>query len=177
LRVGPGTREDAQAGPTPDRRGGDPQSVEYGSIRTRGRRQLHRGASTSGLSIITVPARIGLCVRDLDDWQPVADCIPDLSIRNGKAETWRNRSFPPRIKPAEKRRFRPLAVERSYRRSRPKAGARLPYSITSSARINIDCGTVRPSALAVFRLITSSNLVGCWTGRSAGFAPLRIVPA
>src|SRR5437764_8509860 len=61
--------------------------------------------------------------------------------------------------------------------SRPKAGARLPYSITSSARIRNDCGTVRPSAVAVLRLITSSNLVGCWTGRSAGFAPLRIFPA
>ena len=31
-----------------------------------------------------------------------------------------------------------------------------------------------PSALAVFRLITSSNLVGCVTARSAGFSPLRI---
>jgi hypothetical protein len=33
---------------------------------------------------------------------------------------------------------------------------------------------VRPSALAVLRLITSSNLVGCCTGRSAASAPLRI---
>ena len=31
-----------------------------------------------------------------------------------------------------------------------------------------------PSAFAVLRLITSSNLVGCCTGRSAGFSPLRI---
>ena len=38
-------------------------------------------------------------------------------------------------------------------------------------------GTARPSALAVLRLMTSSNLVGCWTGRSAGLAPLRIFPA
>ena len=30
-----------------------------------------------------------------------------------------------------------------------------------------------PSALAVFILITSSNLVGCSTGRSEGLAPLR----
>ena len=51
------------------------------------------------------------------------------------------------------------------------------YSITSSARARRVCGTVRPSALAVFRLMTSSNLVGCWTGRSAGLAPLRILPA
>ena len=38
-------------------------------------------------------------------------------------------------------------------------------------------GMSRPSALAVLRLITSSNLVGCWTGSSAGFAPLRMRPA
>jgi hypothetical protein len=31
------------------------------------------------------------------------------------------------------------------------------YSITSSARARIDCGIVRPSARAVFRLITTSN--------------------
>ncbi len=45
----------------------------------------------------------------------------------------------------------------------------------SSARIRSDCGIVRPRALAVLRLMTSSNLVGCSTGRSAGFAPLKIL--
>jgi hypothetical protein len=50
------------------------------------------------------------------------------------------------------------------------------HSITSSARARIDGGTVSASALAVLRLMTSSNLVGCWTGRSAGLAPLRIFP-
>ena len=49
------------------------------------------------------------------------------------------------------------------------------YWITSSARPSTDCGIVSPSALAVFRLITSSNFVGCSTGRSAGLAPLRIL--
>src|SRR5262249_61859355 len=34
-------------------------------------------------------------------------------------------------------------------------------------------GMLRPSAFAVLRLITSSNLVDCNTGRSEGFAPLR----
>jgi hypothetical protein len=51
----------------------------------------------------------------------------------------------------------------------------LIYSITSSARARSAGGMVSPSALAVLRLITSSNLVGCSTGRSAGFAPLRIL--
>ena len=34
---------------------------------------------------------------------------------------------------------------------------------------------VRPSARAVFRLMTNSNFMGCSTGRSAGLAPLRIL--
>src|SRR5215475_2017934 len=38
-------------------------------------------------------------------------------------------------------------------------------------------GTVRPSIRAVAVLITSSNLVACTTGKSAGFAPLRMRPA
>jgi hypothetical protein len=49
------------------------------------------------------------------------------------------------------------------------------YSITSSARASSEGGTVRPSALAVIRLMTRSNLVGCSIGRSAGFAPRRIL--
>jgi hypothetical protein len=48
------------------------------------------------------------------------------------------------------------------------------YSITSSARASNVGDTVRPSALAVLRLIASSYLVGACTGRSAGFSPLRM---
>src|SRR5262249_17591734 len=48
------------------------------------------------------------------------------------------------------------------------------HSITSSARASSVAGTSRPSALAVVRLITRSNLVGCSTGMSAGFAPRKI---
>src|ERR1700730_18255026 len=51
------------------------------------------------------------------------------------------------------------------------------HSMTSSARARIEGGTVRPSAWAVLRLTTSSNVAGCCTGRSAGLAPLRIFPA
>jgi hypothetical protein len=51
------------------------------------------------------------------------------------------------------------------------------HSMTSSARIKIEAGTVNPSALAVLRLMNISNLVGCTTGKSAGFAPLSILPA
>src|SRR6266852_2768832 len=52
----------------------------------------------------------------------------------------------------------------------------LYYSITASARASSFGGISRPSAFAVWRLITSSNFVGCVTGRFAGFSPLRIRP-
>src|SRR5262249_14112163 len=48
------------------------------------------------------------------------------------------------------------------------------HSITSSARASSVAGTSRPSAFAVLRLITSSNLAGAWTGSSLGFSPLRM---
>src|SRR5262245_48726167 len=51
----------------------------------------------------------------------------------------------------------------------------LDHSITSSARASSIGGTSRPIALAALRLMISSNLVGCSTGRSAGFAPLKIL--
>src|SRR5215469_4830172 len=51
----------------------------------------------------------------------------------------------------------------------------LPHLITLSALASTLGGTVRPIWLAVLRLITSSNFVGCSTGRSAGFAPFRIL--
>jgi hypothetical protein len=67
--------------------------------------------------------------------------------------------------------------------SRPPPGSSLiqsrpgpvTHSIISSARARMDCGAVRPSALAMLRLMTSSNFVGCSIGRSAGLAPLRIL--
>src|SRR5262249_47572478 len=49
------------------------------------------------------------------------------------------------------------------------------HSITSSVRSRNDSGIVRPRALAVVRLMTRSNFVGCSTGISAGLAPRRIL--
>src|SRR4051794_16925612 len=61
----------------------------------------------------------------------------------------------------------------SHRPDTANEFAPLHHSMTSSARTSSDGGTARPSALAVFMLITNSNVVGCRTGRSAGLAPLR----
>src|SRR5215475_14543279 len=49
------------------------------------------------------------------------------------------------------------------------------HSITSSARASSIGEISMPSAFAVIRLMTRSNLVGCSTGRSAGLAPRRIL--
>src|SRR5213593_3099392 len=68
----------------------------------------------------------------------------------------------------------PLTSERC--RQRPKrepAEERAPvhHWMISSARTRSDCGIVNPSVFAVFRLMTSSNLVACSTGSSPGFVP------
>src|SRR5262249_42089825 len=55
--------------------------------------------------------------------------------------------------------------------------AAVHYSMTSSARSNTVCGIIRPSALAVSRLMTSSKRADRATGKSAGTAPFRMRPA
>ena len=53
---------------------------------------------------------------------------------------------------------------------------RFLHSITSSARASNIGAISRPSDFAALRLILSEILVGCETGRSAGFAPRKILP-
>ena len=67
----------------------------------------------------------------------------------------------------------PESVRRANIDGRPRSAIfglvrrniRRVYSITSSARASNGSGISRPSALAVLRLMTSSNLVGCSTGK------------
>src|SRR5207249_4403413 len=77
----------------------------------------------------------------------------------------------------------PLGLLRA-RRERPRHRAAKQcdelaafHSMTSSARPSSARGKVMPSVFAVLRLITSSTFVACWTGKSAGFSPLRMRPA
>src|SRR5262249_21324535 len=49
------------------------------------------------------------------------------------------------------------------------------YWITLSACNRSAGGMAKPNALAVWRLMTNSNFVGRSTGRSAGFAPWKIL--
>ena len=51
----------------------------------------------------------------------------------------------------------------------------LNHLISLLARASTSGGIVTSICFAVFKLITSSNLVGCSTGKSAGLAPFRIL--
>ena len=61
------------------------------------------------------------------------------------------------------------------RATRDEQFAAVVHSITFSALIRSDCGILRPSAFAVLPLMNNSNIVGCSTGKSPGFAPLKIL--
>jgi hypothetical protein len=66
---------------------------------------------------------------------------------------------------------------RPSRRSAEKRDelATTDHSITTSAATSILSGMMRSSDFAALRLMTVSNLVGCWIGSSPGFAPARIL--
>src|SRR5262249_55436990 len=70
------------------------------------------------------------------------------------------------------RRERPCSRRAAEQRDEPAP----VHSITSLACASRLGGTLIPIAFAVDRLMTSSNWVGCTTGMSAGFSPLRMRP-
>ena len=61
----------------------------------------------------------------------------------------------------------------SGHRHAPQQTAR--HSKSWSARRRKDSEIVSPMALAVLRLMTSLNFIGCWTARSDGLAPFKIL--
>src|SRR5262245_1838500 len=105
--------------------------------------------------------------------QPLQECpnagLP-FSIARGKVHEDTNAPHSVRLLRPCRQRPRCRAAEQHDELAAPD------HSITSSARASSVGGTSRPSDLAVLRLITSSNCVGCTTGRSAGFSPLSILP-
>jgi hypothetical protein len=60
---------------------------------------------------------------------------------------------------------RPLSARSGHSQTR--------YSINWVARSRTDCGILMPSALAVLRLTTRSNVVGRSTGMLAGLSPFK----
>src|SRR5262249_9266953 len=79
----------------------------------------------------------------------------------------------------------PHAVALPPRRERPRSSRAAEqrdelaalHAIARGGRAGGVGGISRPSIRAVWWLMPSSNLLDCTTGKSAGFAPLRIRPA
>src|SRR5215471_6763988 len=96
---------------------------------------------------------------------------PGLSFRIVRARGHQHADAPHPLALLRARRERPRRRRAAEQRDEPPA----LHSITSSASESRLSEILMPSAFAVLRLITVSNLVVCITGRSAGFAPLRIL--
>src|SRR5262249_3814475 len=133
-----------------------------------------RGVFASTLGIAGAPTLVNPHVATLDPARlPQAiqkRCQTRLSIRTIRGYAHEHADAP-----------HVLAGLLSARRKRPRSraagqGDEVPpvHSITASARASTLAGISMPRALAVLRLMTSSNLVGACTGRSAGFSPLRM---
>src|SRR5262249_49779082 len=103
--------------------------------------------------------------------QECSDAGKRFRIVRGPGQQQPDAAHPFRLLRVRRERPRRRAAEKRYEL------AAAAHSITSSAMASSPGGMVRPSALAVLRLITNSNLVDCTTGRSAGLAPLRMRPA
>src|SRR6516225_9624623 len=109
-----------------------------------------------------------LAVDVTDLAYPIAECGPiACSVFGRRSIHDRNHRHRRLLRPRRERPCRRAAEQRDEL-------AASDHSMTSSASESRLSEILMPSALAVLRLITVSNLVGCSTGRSAGFAPLRI---
>src|SRR5262245_63240778 len=94
--------------------------------------------------------------------KPFTECV------ERRREPSRRRAHQEEGNPRNRGRLR-LACERTSENASPHhANERSPvhYWMISLARNNTDCGIVRPSALAVLRLMDSSYLSGCSIGIS-----------
>ena len=141
------------------------------------RPQLHQLGRKTGEAVV-----MALAEAVIND-DVLSVYVPELLHSLSEALLWDSGRISRRQPPDPRQLPRRLgaAALREGKERRPRHAERRklapPHSITSSARPRIDGGIVRPSALAVLRLMTSSNRVGCWIGRSAGLAPARTRPA
>jgi hypothetical protein len=107
----------------------------------------------------------------------MSDCFPSVEVaaailsRPGLDRRNLRRTLPRRSGSCP-RHDRPQPEHGNSHPAKPTAG---PHSITSSARSRKDFGMIRPSLRAVFRLMNSSNLVGCSTGKCRLGAPQYLV--
>src|SRR5215510_14071461 len=115
----------------------------------------------------------------VDDYYVLALHMADVFEAQAEcAQTVRHRVRRSGVKEPNHRHRRLLRIRRERPRGRAAKQrdelAALHHSITSSASASSLGGMSRPSAFAATTLMTSSYLLGISTGRSPGFAPLRM---
>src|SRR5262249_17839703 len=131
------------------------------ALRRAGRKDYRRDGRTERVPAwVKTPHPLPALMRELPSFSPM---IARLRPRDAGQRH-------PRVDAKGKMRLGLHAV-----RSRSSRASHVGYSITSSASASNLSGISRPSALAVLRLITSSNFVGCSTGKSAGLEPFKIL--
>src|SRR5262249_18502173 len=120
------------------------------------------------------PVVLPLSIAILDYYVPVFDVARFSQGLEKCRQIRRARSWRSGVKKPDHRHGRLLRPRREWPSGYTAADQRdelaAPHSITSSARRRNDSGIVNPIALAVVRLMTRSNFVGCSTGMSAGLA-------
>jgi len=148
------------------------------------------------LVLCTIPSSVGGARVQSDDHHvqtnlPAAQTTTH-TIRNRNIETAKLACFLNSLRPSLTRVVRRKNTERTKRKigiaaaskamilkiighcqCRVTRAASLDHLVGMASSV---AGTSRPSALAVCWLMTSSNRVGCNTGRSPGFSPLSIRP-
>ena len=120
--------------------------------------RLHPGPTAKWLAVFAAPA----CRRN----RPVTVAQPDgirvrYRVNTGRAHSWLARP----------------SLTHSVILPPQYTALRKSHSITWSARADSVGEISSPSDFAVFKLMTNWYLVGCTTGRSLGFSPLRMRPA
>src|SRR6516225_2160550 len=142
---------------------------------TSGECEQFRGVSAIALDIVLAPAGVDPHIAALVPAQLLQRLQERrdlrLTFRIGGGHVHEHTYAPHALGLLRACRERPRGCRAAEQRDERAAAA---HSITSSARASSVGGTSRPSALAVIRLMTSSNLVGCSTGKSAGLAPRKI---
>src|SRR5215470_8743463 len=99
--------------------------------------------------------------------QPSAKSLSQSGVLAQRSATKKSNNRNPRL-------LRPPHHRPRHRATEPRDELPPPHSITSSASASKFGGMVRPSVLAVLRLMINANFVGYSTGSSFTLAPRRM---
>src|SRR5262249_30698634 len=123
---------------------------------------------------VRLSLRIAVLKKDVPSFGVAKSMQTSMKGRQTRISVWRAKEenadagdLPRLLRSGGKRRDEKATCQRSHKSSPAN------HWTISSARISTDCGILRPSALAVLRLMAKKNVLICSTGKSPGSAPCR----